>query len=235
VSKIISEEKPTYSSRIKSFVCRQGRTSAGQIRAFEELWPQYGLSVSAGLIDATAVFGRNAPMILEIGFGNGKSLCSMAQAATDMNFIGIEVHRPGVGALLISSEQAQLTNLRIYHHDAIDVLQDCIPDHSLDRVQLYFPDPWPKKRHHKRRLVQSEFIELVKKKLKPNGIFHLATDWEPYAEHMLEILDGTKGLTNLAGTGQYSPRPTYRPLTKYEARGTKLGYCVHDLLYQLEG
>ncbi len=217
---------------IKSFVRRQGRISAGHLRAENELWPKYGLIVADGLLlDISTAFGRSAPTILEIGFGNGQSLLAMAQANPNINYLGIEVHRPGVGTLLIAMEQAGVDNIRIYQHDAIEVLQQCIPDHSLDRLQLYFPDPWPKNRHHKRRIVQASFIDLIAQKLKPGGVFHCATDWQPYAKWILEKMSATEKFVNVAGVNHYSPRPDYRPKTKYEKRGITLGHEVFDLLF----
>jgi tRNA (guanine-N7-)-methyltransferase len=222
------------SQHIKSFARRRGRPSVGQVRAFETVWPQVGLTLSAATqpISFAQIFGRTAPIILEIGFGNGQSLLTMAQAEPDKDFVGIEVHYAGMGALLQGIEQQSLNNLRVYLDDAVEVLQQAIPDASLDRVQLFFPDPWPKKRHHKRRLVQSEFVQLLRLKLKVGGIFHMATDWQAYAEHMSLVMEDAQGFANLAGVGCYSSRPDYRPLTKYEQRGHQLGHEVFDLLYE---
>jgi tRNA (guanine-N7-)-methyltransferase len=211
---------------IKSFVKREGRLTPGQQRGLDELWPIHGHNLDAGMIDVA----NNT--VLEIGFGNGSSLLEMAAAAPETPFIGVEVHRPGVGALLIGIEKRQLSNLTVYKDDAIEVLKQCLPDSSVARVQLYFPDPWPKKKHHKRRILQTDFVELVQQKLQPNGIFHMATDWQHYAEQMLEIMDATEGFENIAGEGQFSAKPDYRPTTKFEVRGQKLGHEVWDLLYK---
>jgi tRNA (guanine-N7-)-methyltransferase len=217
--------------KIKSFVKRQGRLTIGQAKALTDDWQQYGRSVEQGPLVVKDVFANNNHLIFEIGFGNGQSLVSMALATPDYNYLGIEVHRPGVGMLLRGIEAEQLTNIRIYQEDAIDVLEQCIPDHSLSRVQLYFPDPWPKKKHHKRRIVQPEFAALIHRKLCAGGVFHMATDWQNYAEHMLAVMDAAPGFSNQAGQGNYSPKPAYRPTTKFEQRGQKLGHGVWDLLY----
>jgi tRNA (guanine-N7-)-methyltransferase len=217
--------------RIRSFVRREGRLTPGQQRALVELWPRYGLSAERRLKLAN-VFGRLAPTTLEIGFGNGDSLAEMAAQEPESDFVGIEVHRPGVGRLLNQIKQRELTNVRIFCHDAVEVLRDCIDDHSLDRVLLFFPDPWPKKKHHKRRILQPDFIQLVARKLKQGGRFHMATDWQPYAEHMMEVMQASSLFTNIAGEGRYSPRPAYRPVTKFEQRGQRLGHNVWDLIFQ---
>ncbi|WP_028110428.1 tRNA (guanosine(46)-N7)-methyltransferase TrmB [Ferrimonas futtsuensis] len=216
--------------KIRSYVKREGRMTKGQARAMEVYWPTMGLEHDMGRIDLTQVFGREAPVVLEIGFGMGKSLVEMAAAEPEKNFIGIEVHGPGVGACLMYAEELGVKNLRVYEHDAVEILGDCIPDASLDRVQLYFPDPWHKKRHHKRRIVQPEFIESVRNKLKMGGVFHMATDWEHYAEHMLEEMNEAPGFTNTADK-DFVPRPDFRPLTKFEARGHRLGHGVWDLIF----
>ncbi|SRR5690554_310996 len=218
--------------KIRSFVKREGRLTKGQAAAIERAWPQLGLTHTEGQLDLAQVFGRVAPTILEIGFGMGKSLVQMAAAAPEKNFIGIEVHRPGVGACLMDAEVAQLTNLRVYEHDAVEILNDCIPDHSLAGVQIFFPDPWHKKRHHKRRLIQSEFVELLRQKMEIGGILHLATDWENYAEHMLEVLAAAPKWRNLSADNTYIPRPKERPFTKFEQRGERLGHGVWDLKFE---
>ena len=217
--------------RLRSFVRRQGRMTEGQSRAMETLWQDYGLDLRQGLLNSTELFGNDGPVILEIGFGDGVSLLQMAQAAADSNFIGIEVHRPGVGKLINDAHHAGVTNIRVFCEDAIDVLQQCIADNSLDGVQLFFPDPWHKKRHNKRRIVQAEFAQLVRTKLKVGGYFHMAPDWEPYAEHMLAVMSAADGYENQAGAGQYSPKPDYRPVTKFERRGERLGHGVWDLVF----
>jgi len=224
--------RPEYKKKdIRSYVVRAGRMTDGQRAAFETYWPQYGLSLHGGLIEAETVFGRSAPVVLEIGFGMGASLHEMLLAEPDKDFIGIEVHPPGVGRLMSDSGKDELRNLRVYLADALDVLEDCIPDQSLERVQLYFPDPWHKKKHNKRRIVQLAFVEKIRQKLKVNGVFHLATDWEPYAEHMMAIMTSAEGFENVSGDKQFSPRPNYRPVTKFEKRGERLGHGVWDLLF----
>ncbi len=227
------EVRPEYKKKsIRSYVIRGGRITVGQKNAFDNFWPQYGLSLFGGPLDVQQTFGRQAPLVLEIGFGMGDSLLTMAQQETDKDFIGIEVHPPGVGCLINNAGKAEINNLRVYMADAIDVLDDCIADGSLDRFQLFFPDPWHKKKHHKRRIVQPAFVEKIKTKLKPGGLMHMATDWEAYAEHMMEVLSAADGLRNLAGEFQYSPRPEHRPITKFEKRGERLGHGVWDLLFE---
>lgn len=216
---------------IRSYVLRQGRITQGQQAALDQLWPHYGLKVGVAL-EPARVFGRLAPLVLEIGFGNGESLAQMAAAAPERDFIGIEVHQPGVGHLLLRARELGVANLRVYCADAVDVLQQCIGDGSLDRVQVFFPDPWHKKRHHKRRLVGAAFAGLVGTKLAPGGVLHCATDWEDYALQMRDVLDGSAVFANLAGAGCFSERPAYRPLTKFENRGQRLGHGVWDLLYR---
>ncbi len=210
---------------------REGRLTPGQQRALDELWAHYGLSAQQKL-DPLATFGRRAPLTLEIGFGNGDSLAAMAEQEPDSDFIGIEVHRPGVGRLLKTTHERQLNNVRVFCADAVEVLSRCIDDHSLERVLLFFPDPWPKKKHHKRRIVQPVFVSLLARKLKGGGLLHMATDWQPYAEHMLEVMEAATQFRNEAGAGQYSPRPAYRPVTRFEQRGQRLGHGVWDLLYR---
>lgn len=216
---------------IRSFVLRQGRMTAGQQRAFDELWPRWGLSREAGRLDPQRVFGRSAPLVCEIGFGMGESLIEMAQAAPEQDFIGIEVHRPGVGKLLSGMAAAGIDNIRVYNDDAVEVLDDCIDDNALDVVQIFFPDPWHKKRHNKRRLIQPVFVQKLRRKLKIGGFIHLATDWHDYAEQMLEVMRAADGFRNQAGAG-YAPRPERRPTTKFEKRGERLGHGVWDLLFE---
>lgn len=217
---------------IRSFVLRQGRMTVGQKNAFDRCWPKFGLTREQGMIDPREVFGREAPLNLEIGFGMGKSLATMAAAAPEQDFIGVEVHLPGVGALLKEVEDHGLENLRVYNIDANDVIDLCLPDASLDRVMVFFPDPWHKKRHHKRRLVQAEFVQRLRHKLRVGGILHLATDWENYAEHMMEVMQASEGFANTVEEGGFSPRPDDRPITKFEQRGERLGHGVWDLLFR---
>jgi tRNA (guanine-N7-)-methyltransferase len=219
---------------VRSYVLRAGRMTAAQQRGFEQLWPRWGLDYADGPLDTDAAFGRSAPRVLEIGFGMGQSLAEMAGSTPDRDFIGVEVHRPGVGNLLNLLEARGVDNVRLYCHDAVEVLRDCIAEHSLDTVQIFFPDPWHKKRHHKRRLIQPPFVSLLLSRLRPGGLIHLATDWEPYAEHMLEVLQGFEALHNCAGAAQYSPRPAQRPLTRFEQRGERLGHGVYDLLFRYQ-
>ncbi|GGO71243.1 tRNA (guanosine(46)-N7)-methyltransferase TrmB [Bowmanella pacifica] len=226
------EKEGVYLRQIRSFVKREGRLTKGQARAIEANWPSMGLSVDNGMLDFSQVFGRQAPVVLEIGFGMGKSLVEMAAAEPDKDFIGIEVHRPGIGACLADAEAAGLKNLRVFEHDAVEVLAQCIPDASLARMQLYFPDPWHKARHHKRRIVQPEFAQKVRQKLAIGGVWHMATDWENYAEHMLEVMSQAKGYNNQSVSQDYVPRPDFRPLTKFEQRGHRLGHGVWDLMFE---
>lgn len=225
--------KPEFKPKpIRSFVIRAGRITAGQKNAFDRWWPTYGLSLSKGMLSPSSLFVSNAPLVLEIGFGMGESLLTMATQAQDKNFIGIEVHPPGVGRLINAAGKESLQNLRVYMADANDVLEDCIPDASISRLQVYFPDPWHKKKHNKRRMIQPEFIQRVQPKIAIGGIVHLATDWENYAEQMLEVMSSAAGFTNLANEGGYSCRPEYRPITKFEKRGERLGHGVWDLLFE---
>jgi tRNA (guanine-N7-)-methyltransferase len=219
------------SHRIRSYVLRTGRMTPGQRRAYDEGWQRWGLEYSSGELSIDTVFGRPGPRVLEIGFGMGQSLAQMARVNPDTNFIGIEVHRPGVGRLLHSIAEYDIRNLRVYCHDAVEILRDSIADASLDTVQIFFPDPWHKKRHNKRRLIQPEFVALLVRKLKPGGILHLATDWEDYAQQMMVVLSGADGLSNTCGDGEFSPRPEQRPLTKFELRGERLGHGVWDLVF----
>lgn len=214
---------------IKSFVLRQGRLTPGQQKAFETLWPGFGIEYQPVTLDLPALFGNNNPVILEIGFGNGDSLAEMALAQPDKNFLGIEVHRPGVGHLLIRIGTNELNNVRIISHDAVDVLKNCIRDNSLYGVQLFFPDPWHKKRHHKRRIVQADFLDLVARALQPEGFFHAATDWENYAEHIRDAISRHPSFSNLSES-DYIERPDSRPLTKFEQRGHRLGHGVWDIM-----
>jgi tRNA (guanine-N7-)-methyltransferase len=191
-----------------------------------------GLEHEGGMISPQEVFGNDNPVVLEIGFGMGASLVEMAKNSPDKNFIGIEVHLPGVGACLMAADEAGVKNLRVYEHDAIEILRDCIPGESLDTVQLFFPDPWHKKKHHKRRIVQIEFVQKLRSKLKIGGVYHMATDWENYSEHMIEVMNESEGFTNIAENGDFVERPDHRPLTKFEQRGHRLGHGVWDIMYK---
>ena len=225
-------ESGVYVRKIQSFVLREGRLTAGQAKALEQHWPTMGLEHSAGMLDFKQTFERSAPIVMEIGFGMGKSLVEMAQHEAEKDFVGIEVHRPGVGACLALAAEQEITNLRVYAHDAVEILADCIADASLARMQLFFPDPWHKTRHHKRRIVQPEFVQKLRAKLAVGGVFHMATDWQNYAEHMLEVMTNAPGYKNLSATGDYVPRPEQRPLTKFEQRGQRLGHGVWDLMFE---
>ncbi|KAB0579515.1 tRNA (guanosine(46)-N7)-methyltransferase TrmB [Ideonella dechloratans] len=216
--------------RIRSFVLRAGRMGTGQQRALEELGPQYLVPYAAQPLDAVGLFGRDAPLIVEIGFGMGHATAQIAAARRDTDFLGIEVHTPGVGALLKRIGEEGLSNLRIVQHDAVEVLEHMIAPDSLAGVHVFFPDPWHKKKHNKRRLIQPPFVALLASRLKPGGILHCATDWQPYAEQMLEVLGGEPRLRNTAAG--YAPRPDYRPLTKFENRGIRLGHGVWDLVFE---
>ncbi len=222
--------------RIRSFVLREGRLTKGQQQALDEFFPCFGVSLSQGPLDLDALFGRPpgdpAAKILEIGFGNGASLAKMAAQHPQNDYFGIEVHRPGVGNLFLQIEAQGLTNIRVSHDDAIEVLQQQIPDQSLDAVYLFFPDPWHKRKHHKRRIVQTDFVQLIRCKLKLGGIFHMATDWQHYAQHMMKVMNAAEGYENCAGVDHYTPRPGYRPLTKFEQRGHRLGHGVWDLVFR---
>jgi tRNA (guanine-N7-)-methyltransferase len=213
---------------IRSYVLRAGRLGSGQQRALAELAPRFVLPFAAQPLDFEAVFGRSAPVVLEVGFGMGDATAQVAAATPGTDFIGCEVHAPGIGALLQRIEEGGLTNLRIVRHDAVEVLREMVPPASLAGVHVWFPDPWHKKRHNKRRLVQPAFAELVASRLAPGGYLHCATDWQPYAEQMLEVLSATPGLLNTADG--YAPKPAWRPLTKFEARGLRLGHGVWDLV-----
>ena len=218
---------------IRSFVMRAGRMTVGQTRALEDLWPRYGLEYSAVPLDLARVFGRVAPVTLEIGFGNGEHLARLAAAHPERDFLGIEVHRPGVGHLLMLADKNEVANLRASDHDAVEVLREQIPPGALDEVLVLFPDPWHKKRHHKRRLIQPPFVELLASRLRAGGVLRLATDWEEYALQMLEVLRAAPALfTNLSDTHDWMPRPEERAPTRFEKRGTRLGHGVWDLAFR---
>ncbi len=220
------------SRSIRSFVIRNGRLTKAQASALKRLLPKFGIEYrEQSLFNLSELFGRQAPVWLEIGFGNGDALLDMATRYPETDFIGIEVHEPGVGQALMGIESRQLTNVRIVQHDAMEVLGQMVPSASLNRVLLFFPDPWRKKRHFKRRIVQKEFIELVTDKLETGGVLHCATDWQDYAEWMLEKLQASENLVNQSDTDAYSPRPEWRTNTRFEQRGERLGHEVFDLLY----
>lgn len=216
---------------VRSYVVRGGRLTPGQRRGLQQ-HRSYLLDHQSGVADWRRIFGREAPVVLEIGFGMGDSLWAMIAAEPDKDFVGIEVHPPGVGRLLNNVAEAELHNLRVYLGDAVTLLNDCIPPHSLSRVQLYFPDPWHKKKHHKRRLVQPQFVARIRQVLAVGGLFHMATDWQPYAGHMAEVMAAAEGFENTVGEEVYAPRPEFRPVTKFEQRGRRLGHGVWDLLYR---
>jgi tRNA (guanine-N7-)-methyltransferase len=215
--------------RIRSFVRRNGRMTSGQARALRELWPLYGIDFSPEPLDLDRIFGRNAPRTLEIGFGNGEALLAMATQRAERDFLGIEVHEPGVGHALLGVQAAHLTNVRVARHDAVEVLRHQIEDGALDEILIFFPDPWPKKRHHKRRLIQATFVEVLAQKLRPDGVLRVATDWQNYAEHILETLNCCTRLRNCAE--QFAQRPAIRPLTRFERRGHRLGHAVWDFAF----
>jgi tRNA (guanine-N7-)-methyltransferase len=216
---------------IRSYVRRESRITPAQLRALGELWPRYGIPEGTAPLDWPAVFGRAAPVILEIGFGNGEALAAAATAHPENNYLGIEVHRPGVGSLLRRLETQDLHNVRVMLGDASEILAQRIPDASLTAVHLFFPDPWPKKRHHKRRLVQPEFAALVARKLEAGGYFHLATDWPAYVEHMVSVLSRIEGLDDASGEGGFQKLVAERLATRFEQRGRRLGHEVRDLVY----
>lgn len=217
---------------IRSFVRREGRLTKGQQRALVELWPTFGIDNDNSIINLDKIFGRDAAKVLEIGFGNGHSLAQMAENFPENDYLGIEVHRPGVGALLLLLQEKNLNNVRVVCEDAVEILKHRINNKSLDRVQIFFPDPWHKKRHHKRRIIQPDFVALISGKLKPGGLLHIATDWEDYAQHITEIMQQSADFENTNKEGDYVKRPDYRPLTKFEQRGQRLGHGVWDLIYQ---
>jgi tRNA (guanine-N7-)-methyltransferase len=223
-------ENPDFKRSIRSFVLRQGHLSTAQQRAMDEGMPKWGIEYRPEAIDLEQAFGRAAPKILEIGFGMGGATAEIAAANPDKDYLGIEVHGPGVGNLCKLIAEKELTNLRLMRHDAVEVLDNMLPDGCLDGVHIFFPDPWHKKRHNKRRLIQSPLVAKLASKLKPGGYFHAATDWEDYAIQILEVLNGNADLENTADG--YAPRPDYRPLTKFEARGIKLGHGVWDVIFR---
>jgi tRNA (guanine-N7-)-methyltransferase len=218
--------------RIRSFVLRAGRLTAGQKRALNELWPVFGLAESDDQLDLCALFGNSHPVIMEIGFGNGDATWQMAAAHPEENYLAVEVHKPGVGRLLQTLEEHSISNVRIACEDAVEFLRKGIPAASLAGVRIYFPDPWPKKRHHKRRIIQAPFVGLLAEKMQPGGILHLATDWAPYADHMLEVMHNSPDFENFSPLGGPVSKPAWRPATKYEKRGERLGHGVFDLVFR---
>jgi tRNA (guanine-N7-)-methyltransferase len=225
-------ENTEHPRSIRSFVIRAGRTTPAQQRALELLWPKYGLEFTRQTLDARTMFGREAPRTLEIGFGNGENLAALAAARPECDFLGIEVHRPGVGRLLLALEAHALTNVRVICHDAVEVIGAQLPEGSLQEILVLFPDPWPKKRHHKRRLIQRDFAQLLASRLQQHGRLHLATDWQPYALEMLETLSGIAILENLSPDGTFVSRPSERAPTRFERRGERLGHEVWDLSFR---
>lgn len=221
-----------YPRRIMTFMRRSSAYTVSQQKGLDEYGEYYLLDTEDQGFDQQAVFGRQAPLTVEIGFGMGSSLIQMAEAAPERDFIGIEIHPNGLAQICFEAGERKLSNLRVIDGDALLLLENYFANNSIDTIQLYFADPWPKKKHHKRRFVQSHNMQLIRQKLKVGGIFHAATDWEHYALWMLEIIEASEGYSNVVGQGQFSPRPDYRPLTKFEMRGHDLGHGVWDLLYQ---
>jgi len=225
----MNAQNPPPHRAVRSYVVRGGRITAAQERALVELWPVYGVDYAPVPLDLDRLYGRHAPRTLEVGFGNGEHLAARAHAEPERDFLGVEVHRPGVGHLLLAAAAQGSSNLKVICHDAVEVLERQIPAAALDEVELLFPDPWPKKRHHKRRIVQPAFVGLLASRLAFGGRLHLATDWEPYAALMLEVLDACPLLRNVAPDGGFLPPPRARAATRFERRGTRLGHVVRDL------
>ena len=223
---------PPFHRPIRSYVLREGRLTAGQERAFAELWQRFGIDYAGAPLALRAVFGNDRPVWLEIGFGNGDTLATLAERHPERNFLGIEVHRPGVGHLLLQLEARDLGNVRVLRHDAVEVLRNALPPASLAGAYLFFPDPWHKRRHHKRRILQPGFVELLARVIQPGGRFHAATDWEDYARHMLAVLEASPAFENVAGPARFAPRPADRPQTRFEQRGRRLGHEVRDLVFR---
>lgn len=217
---------------IRSFVERQGRISLQHRLLVSELWLKFGLTLTNNQLNTAQIFGRSAPVTLEIGFGDGRSLLAQAQSNPQHDFIGIEVYKAGIAKLLLGLDKHKVSNVRIFCADALEVLTNCVVADSLAQVQLFFPDPWPKARHHKRRLVQTEFVNLIANKLHPEGVFHVATDWQDYALHVLDVMATQDNWVNAAGQQKYVVRPSTRPVTKYEQRGQRLGNEIYDLIFR---
>ncbi|WP_109123781.1 tRNA (guanosine(46)-N7)-methyltransferase TrmB [Dyella sp. C11] len=225
-------EHPHFMRRIRSFVLREGRMTPAQQRAFDDHWARFGIDYTAAPQDLASRFGRTAPLVLEIGFGNGEALAWASENDLGRDFIGVEVHGPGVGRLMNALAARDASNVRLYKHDAVEVLENEIPPGTLAEARIWFPDPWHKKRHNKRRIIQPEFVALLASRMAPNGLLHLATDWQPYAEHMLEVMEAAPDWRNDLGPGQYAEKPAWRIETHFERRGLKLGHGVWDLLYR---
>jgi tRNA (guanine-N7-)-methyltransferase len=223
---------PEHHRTVRSFVRRGGRLTASQARALDTLWPRFGVAPPTAPLDLDELFGRHAPRTLEIGFGNGENLAELARRHPERDYLGVEVHDPGVGHLLLCIEREGLGNIRIARHDAVEVVTGWLPPASIDETLIFFPDPWPKKRHHKRRLVQPGFLDRLARVMASGARLHLATDWAPYAEQMLEVCDFSRHFRNAVPGGGYAARPPTRPVTKFERRGLKLGHEVYDLLYR---
>ena len=225
-----TSQTPEHPRAIRSFVLRQGHMTAAQQRAIDTLWPRYGLDYRAETLDLAQTFGRAAPKVLEIGFGMGTATAEIARRLPDTDFLAADVHGPGVGNLLKLIEEQSIANIRVMRHDAVEIVENMLADNSLDGIHIFFPDPWHKKRHHKRRLIQAPFVAKLLPKLKSGGYIHLATDWEEYAAQMLDVLHTFPELENTAA--DYAPTPAYRPETKFEARGKRLGHGVWDLVFK---
>lgn len=226
--------EPSPLVRPRSFVVR-GRKTEAQQRAIDEHWGAYGVDFDGSPLDLDAVFGRTARRVVEIGFGNGENLLALAARHPERDFLGVEVHGAGIGRVLATAYQQGLANLRVVRHDAVEVFENGLAADSVDEILIFFPDPWPKARHHRRRLVQPDVVRLLVGALRPTGVLRLATDWEPYAEHMIAVLDAEPGLVNVAGPGGFIPRPGGRPVTKFERRGERLGHAIFDLEYRPRG
>lgn len=221
-----------FERRIRSFQPRRSRVTAGQADALQRLWAKWGLDIDGQAVDLAELFGADRPVVLEIGFGMGEATAQMAAADPDTGILAVDVHTPGQGNLLNLADRTGLTNVRVANGDAIILLREMLPADSLDGLRVYFPDPWPKKRHHKRRLIQPEFLDLAATRLKPGAVVHCATDWEPYAEQMLEVLTAHPDFENTRADGGFAPRPEFRPLTRFEGQGLDKGHVVNDLLFR---
>lgn len=227
------DHKPDRRRTLHSFVRREGRLTSGQQNAIDNFLPVWGIPDDGGVLDLIKLFGNQQPVVLEIGFGNGESLLQNALDHPDQNYLGVEVHRPGVGHLLMRMQQHETSNIRVSEMDAVELLNARLAAACLLGVQIFFPDPWPKKRHHKRRLIQGPFLDQLRRVLQPQGWLHMATDWQNYAAHMLRVTDAHPGFSNQSGQGCYSARPAGRPVTKFERRGQRLGHQVYDLIYNV--